>query len=71
MAIVWVGSVVQLAAPAADVSYVHENGELVGALGTFSTTWYIGKIAFYTGLLVAAIGFLGYALSGGSRANDA
>jgi hypothetical protein len=72
MAILWVATVVQLFAPSGDISYVLENAEIVEATGTLSTTWYVGGIIFYFGLLVAAAGFLMYTVSGnGVRATDA
>jgi hypothetical protein len=67
MAILWVGSAVQLVAPRGDFSYVLDNEEMVGATGTFSTTWYIGSILFYVGLLLAATGFLMHTLSSKGR----
>jgi hypothetical protein len=71
MVVLWVGSAVQLLAPLGAVSYVSENDELIGAGGTFSTVWYVGSIIFYSGLLVAAAGFLAHTLSSRGRANDA
>jgi hypothetical protein len=70
MSLLWVGSAVQLMAP--PFSAVSENTEIVGGTPALSTTWYIGSILFYVGLLLAATGFLAHTLSSkGVRANDA
>ena len=56
MVTVWVGMLTQWFAPTPDFTYIREDGEIVGATGTFSQTWYIGGIVFYAGLLTAAAG---------------
>lgn len=61
------GVLVQWFAPIPDFSYIEESGGIVGATGGFSQIWYLGRLAFYLGLLVAAIGLTFHAFTGGRR----
>ena len=70
MLAVWVGMLTQWFAPMPDFSYIKEEGEIVGATGTFSQTWYLGSIVFYLGLLTASIGLSLHVLVGGRGAKD-
>ena len=61
MLFVWAGMLTQRFAPMPDFTYIQEDGEIVGASGTFSQTWYLGSVIFYLGLSIAGVGLTWHA----------
>ncbi len=56
------GLVIQVLAPMQDISYIRQGGEIVGATGGFSSGWYLGRVIFTTGLIIAAGALLTHAI---------
>ena len=70
MTVLWLGSLIQIFSGPGDISYIKDNGEILGATGTFPNSWYVGRVAFYSGLLVSATGFLWHALAENTDRQD-